>query len=1174
MDNILSIQRCSHRWHTLFKIILVMKLTILILVFCSLNVLSKGLAQTVTLHLSNNTLEKAISSIKKQTGYRFIYQEELLNNTKMVSLNLKDAPLKFVLDKLLEGQALTYSLHEGTVVLKRAIAKKTEIALDETTQRVLSGMIQAQGGEGLASVTVRNLTNGSTTSSDESGAFHLDNVSINDELQFSLLGYKSIKITVKDFGRKNITLVVAEQEVEEVVVVGYGTQKKVNLTGAVDVVGKEELANRPAANISMLIQGAAPNTNISLNSLGGEPGASQKWQIRGVGSISGNTTPLILVDGVESNVNLVDPETVESISILKDASASAVYGSRAAFGVVLITTKKGAKNQPTRIEYSNNLSATVPIYVPNMESSLVYATAFNQAATNAGITPTFGQEQLERIKGYIDGTYLTEYDPAKPPYNLWRGRWDGNANYNWTREYYKKSFLQQKHNVNLSGGSEKNQFYISSGFFDQPGAATWGNDGYKRYNILANVNSQVADWLSFNFSSRYGRSNNNLPLGMVGLERTYTWSQFINFWPTMPMYNIDGSISNPLVLVLDKGGRILTEDHDLWLNLGAEIEPLKGWKTSFSYKYNYRWGSNTQNPLPVSVPIPNGATGNIGEAASGYRSALHQGQYNLLSMFTSYERNIGSHYLKGLVGYEEDVDKSKGLYGFKRNLITDQVPSISTATGDFTLDDAMDHWATQGVFGRINYNFDEKYLFEASARYDGSSRFAPGKRWGFFPSFSAGYNISKEHFWEPIKRYLNTFKLRGSYGALGNQNVANYLYLPTIPIQYRRITDNSTNPGYIIGNEIPLYANAPRLLSPDLTWEKITTLNLGAEVSLLNSRLDLVFDWYNRITSDMLGPTAQLPATLGASLPQSNNAKLSTKGYELTLAWNDRISEQVSYNLKANFADNKTKILEYYNQAGLVHNWYAGKEYGEVWGLTTDRIMQSADENMPDQSFYHSRWGAGDIIYKDLDGNGKIDEGDRTLNNHGDLSIIANTAPRYFYSLSAGINWKGFDFNMFWQGIGKRDFLPNTTSEYFWGIMAAPNTSGVFKGGKMLDYWRPADETNMFGPNTNSYFPKPYFSAERAKNIRDQSRYVLNASYIRLKNLQIGYSIPKNILDRVFVSRARIYFSAENLLTFSTLPKLYEPETAVASNPRDGGVDMGEIYPINQMYSFGINLTF
>lgn len=1155
-----------------------MKLTVLLTLLACMQIKASVYSQQVTIRLENASLEKIITEIHKQTGYMFFYDARLLKKAVPINMDVKNVPIEEALKKTFINQRFSWDIIDKTIIIK-PIQKTPKEAQDqasgkEAIQKQLSGKVTTETGAPLAgaSVKIKNTNIGTVT--DQQGYFQIQPTGSKQTLIVSFTGFLSKEIDIDDQTSLHITLTEVSSTVDEVVVVGYGTQKKVNLTGAVDVVGEEELANRPAANISMLIQGAAPNTNISLNNFGGEPGASQKWQIRGVGSISGNTSPLILVDGVESNINLVDPENVASISILKDASASAVYGSRAAFGVVLITTKKGAKNQPTRVEYSNNMSVNVPIYIPNMESSLVYATAFNQAAANAGITPTFGQEQLDRIKGYIDGTYKTEYDPDKPPFNLWRGRWDGNANYNWTRKYYKESFLQQKHNLNLSGGSDKNQFYVSTGIYDQPGAATWGEDGYKRYNILANINSQVADWLSFNFSSRYGRSNNNLPLGVVGLDRTYTWSQIIDFWPTMPMYNIDGSISNPLVLALDKGGRILTEDHDLWMNLGAEIEPVKGWKTSISYKYNYRWGSNAQNPLPVPVPIPNGTTGNIGEAASGYRSSLHQGQYNLLSMFTSYERNIGSHYLKGLIGYEEDVDKTKGINGFKRNLISDQIPSISTATGDFTLDDSMEHWATQGIFGRLNYNFKEKYLLEMSARYDGSSRFAPENRWGFFPSFSAGYNISKEDFWEPVRPYLNSLKLRGSYGALGNQNVANYQYLPTIPIQYRRVAENSTNPGYIIGNEVPLYALPPRLLSPDLTWEKITTLDIGAEGTLFSRRLEFVFDWYNRVTSDMLGPTAQLPGTIGATLPQSNNAKLSTKGYELSIGWNDKISDNLTYNVKASLADNKTKILEYYNQAGLVHNWYPGKEYGEIWGLTTDRIMQTSGEAMPDQSFYHAKWGPGDIIYKDLDGNGKINEGDRTLSNHGDLSIIAHTAPRYFYSVSAGLTWKNIDFNMFWQGIGKRDFLPNTTSEYFWGLMAAPNNSGMFQGGRMLDYWRPADETNMFGPNTASYFPKPYFSTERNKNTQDQSRYVLNASYIRLKNLQVGYTLPKNILEKVHISRARIYFSGENLLTFSALPKLYEPETAVASNPRDGGVDMGEIYPINQMYSFGINLTF
>ena len=400
----------------------------------------------------------------------------------------------------------------------------------------------------------------------------------------------------------------------EVVAVGYGTMKKVNLTGALDVVSGSELENRPASNVSLLLQGISPNVAITLNNHGGEPGAGQNWQIRGVGSISGNDNPLILVDGVEMDINLLDPESIESISILKDASASAIYGSKAAFGVVLVTTKKGRLNKPIQIQYSNNLSIAKPIYVPDMEDAYTYAIAFNQARANAGLTPTFPDEQVQRIQGYMAGTFADEYDVNNPPNSLWRGRWMGNANYNWTKEYYKPSSFYQKHNVSLNGGDNKTQYYFNAGLYDQPGLYSWGDDSYKRYNILANITSNVNDWLKFNFNSKYARTESDNPIGMVGLPRTYTWSQFIDFWPTMPWHNADGTVSNPLILALENGGRILSQNQDLRMNFGIELEPVKGWKTNVNYDYSYNWGSETQNPRPVPVPVPNGTVGNIGDS--------------------------------------------------------------------------------------------------------------------------------------------------------------------------------------------------------------------------------------------------------------------------------------------------------------------------------------------------------------------------------------------------------------------------------------------------------------------------------------------------------------------------------------------------------------------------------
>ena len=300
-----------------------------------------------------------------------------------------------------------------------------------------------------------------------------------------------------------------------------------------------------------------------------------------------------------------------------------------------------------------------------------------------------------------------------------------------------------------------------------------------------------------------------------------------------------------------------------------QLEPIKGWKTNINYDYNYRWGSETQNPKPVPVPIPNGTVGNIGDSKSGYRETLNMGQYTLFNAYTSYEKTLGGHFIKALIGYEQDANFNRGLFGEKMELITTDVTSISTALqGDYNLDDWINHWATQGVFGRLNYNFQEKYLVEFSARYDGSSRFAKGHRWRLFPSVSAGYNLAREDYWSPIKSYINTFKIRASYGSLGNQKmVANYLYLPTIPVQYNRYIDVYSNPGYIIDNEVPLYAMAPAIISNDLTWETITTFDAGLDAGFMNNRLNLVFDWYNRVTSNMIGPAQTLPSLLGASVP-------------------------------------------------------------------------------------------------------------------------------------------------------------------------------------------------------------------------------------------------------------------------------------------------------------------
>lgn len=1029
----------------------------------------------------------------------------------------------------------------------------------------VQGKVVDNNGKTLSGVNILESGTSNSAVTNTEGVFHISVWNGEATLKVTYIGYETMDVPINS--RTNLEIIMEEslKMLDDVVVVGYGTQKKVTLTGSVDAISGEALQNRPASLVSDLIKGVSPNLNITMGMRGGEPGATSSWNIRGLGSISANASPLILVDGVEVNINNIDPESIESISVLKDASASAIYGSRAPFGVILITTKRGQQGRMT-VEYSNNIGMNKPMRFSSFVDALTWATAYNQANANAGLTPVYSDEQMQRIRGYMDGTFPYEYDPDKPIDNIWAGRRNGNANYDWPTVLLADHSFNQKHNVNLSGGSERINYYLSGGLVDQNGIYRYGHDNYKRYNLLSNLNSQVTDWLNIRSSIKYAKGMSDYPVGQTTVGREHMIGEMLTFAPMKPMYNINGTIQSPLIRWQQDSGRDKWESNDLLLNLGADFEPIKGWVTSFSYNHNVINSRRFANPKPVMVELGTGQFGNVGKPESGWEAHYTQANYTLLNAITSYETTMDDHYFNVLLGYEQEERKNTSLSGLGVGLITDEVPSLSTALGTKTVTDGMSHWATQGVFGRVNYNYMEKYLFEFSARYNGSSRFSPDTRWGFFPSASAGYTISKEEFWSPISHVINDFKIRASYGALGNQNVGLYSYLTTM------------SPGaelnWIINGQRPQFMNPPGLISSSLTWEKITTTNLGLDAAFINNQLQLTFDWYDRITSDMLGPTQQLPYLLGVGTPSMNNAKLSTKGFELSLSWADRISTDFSYDMKLTVGDNRSEILEYFNEKDVIDTWYPGKKVGEIWGYTTDGIIQEVGEAMPDQSKFFANWGPGDIKYLDLDGSGKIDDGTRTLYDYGDLSVIGNSTPRYNFSFSGGFSWKNLDFNMFWQGVGKQDYFAPNTMQVFWGMTTGTGNSGLYRNSRTMDYWRPADETNILGPNTDAYFAKPYFSAETNKNRQVQTRYLLNAAFVRLKNLQVGYTLPSSITQKIQIQRARVYLSGENLLTLTSLPDNFDPETTIASDPANSGYQAGRIYPMSKVFSLGVNVSF
>jgi len=1159
---------CKRNDNALFRLLIMVKVTLVIIMVSVMQAGATAYAQKASIRANQAVLTDVFNELRKQTGFHFLYLLEDIKDAKPVSLDVTNAPLEEILQQIFKDQPLTYEIRNKRILVERKELPPSPLVLEiqSVQQTVVSGKVNDENGQPLEGVTVGVKNTQIGTMTDSEGNYRITLPEKEGVLLFSTVGFESKEIVVSSNATINVTLVAGISDLEEVVVVGYGTQKKVNLTGAVDVISGDQLENRSATNVADLIKGTSPNLNITMNMRGGEPGATSSWNIRGVGSIHGNASPLILVDGVEMNIHNVDPESIESISVLKDASAAAIYGSRAPFGVILITTKKGKTGQ-AQIQYNNNLSLASPIKVPSLVNSLTWATAFNQANANAGLTPVYGAEQIERIQGYLDGTFQDEYDPEDPPPSIWSGRQMGNANNDWPKLLMKDLSFNQKHSVSISGGSEKTQYYASGSYVDQDGVYSYGYDDYKRYNFLTNFSSQITDWLKFNSSVKYASGQTDYPVGQTTVTRDNFFVAALQFAPVTPFYNINGTVQHPIVAWSQGTGRDKTQTSDFLLALGSEIEPIKGWKTNFSYNYNLIGNRNSANPKPVLVEVGTGEFGNIGKPSSGYTTFFNQDSYQMVNVVTSYELSMNDHYFKPLLGYEQENRYFSGIEATGVNLITEEVPSLSTSLGEKTVDDQIYHWATQGIFGRLNYNYKEKFLFEFSARYNGSSRFAEDSRWGFFPSASIGYNLSNESFWTPVSPYVNMFKIRGSYGSLGNQNVNNYMYLSTIPVT------NELN--WILDDERPPYATVPSLISDRLTWETITTLNLGLDAAFLNNRLTFTLDWYDRRSTDMIGPSITLPYVLGAGAPQTNNAELKTRGFELLLSWEDRVSDKFSYNLGIGLGDNKSEILEYENEKGVIDTWYKGKQVGEIWGFESDGLIQTTSEQMPDQSKYHANWGPGDMKYKDKDGNDIINDGTRTLDDHGDLVVIGNSSARYNIGITAGFKWKDIDFNMFWQGVGKRNYYPGNYSMAFWGLTRSWGSSSLFEKSPSLDYWRPDTETNLLGPNTDAYFAKPYFSAETDKNRQVQSRYVLNAAYLRLKNVQIGYTFPDKILNNSFFRGARIYFSGENLLLLSKLPKVFDPETAFASDTKYGGYSAsGVIYPIFSSFSLGFNLTF
>ncbi|MDY5237680.1 MAG: TonB-dependent receptor [Bacteroides helcogenes] len=1056
------------------------------------------------------------------------------------------------------GSGMAYALPVENAVSVNSVRQNgtcTGVVKDATGETVIG-----------ASVVVKGTTNGVVTGID--GDFSLSNVKKGDVIVISFVGY--ITQEVKWNGQPlNILLAEDTQTLDEVVVVAFGTQKKVNVTGAVSSVGAKEIAARPVNSTVEALQGIIPGMNISTSSDGGSLKGSKNFNIRGTGTIGkgSSVSPLVLIDGMEGDMNALNPQDIENISVLKDAAASSIYGSRAPGGVILITTKNG-KSGKTSVNYNNSFRFNSPLNMPHMADSYSFALAVNDQLGNGGQSAMYSPTKLQQIKDYQAGKATQFMWPTSA------GRWNSfddpsrqdvmpAGNSDWLHELFGNSFTQE-HSISANGGTETIQYYVSANYLNQGGLLKYGNDGKQRYSFTGKLNAQLSKWLKMNYSIRFNRTDYDSPSFASAGENKENVFYFdvCRYWPVIPVIDPNGFYTaESKIYQLTEGGRYKTQNDVIAQQLQFVLEPIKNWKTTVELNYRSNYNFEHTDYQTVYAYDVNKNPYVIANSTSGVSENAYKSNFFNPNIFSEYSFELeGGHNFKVMAGFQSELFKQRNVKGSQDNIMAG-IPTLNTTSNNAKASGGYQEWATAGFFGRMNYDYKGRYLLEANLRYDGTSRFLKDKRWNWFPSFSAGWNIARENFFEGLTDKINTLKIRGSWGELGNQNTDNWYPF------YRTIDYKPNDGGWLINGAKPNTAAESGLVSALLGWEKTQTLDLGLDLGLLNNRLNLSFDYFQRKSKDMVGPGEELPAILGASVPNINNLDMTSKGWELQVSWRDQINE-FRYGATFTLSDSKVVIDKYPNPSkDLGQTYYDGAVLGDIWGYQTIGIAKTDAEMQAhlakvDQSALGSNWGAGDIMYADLDGDKTISAKANTADNHGDKIKIGNNTPRYNFGLNLDGAYKGFDFKIFLQGTLKRDYMPSDGSTMFWGAVGYWQTN-FFE--YHLDYFRPEGTNSGLGANVNAYFPRPL---ENGRNRQAQTGYLQNAAYCRLKNVTLGYTLPAELTRKWSINNVRLFVSAENLLTITSLADTFDPETVGVGN-WDGCT-----YPLSKTISFGLNVTF
>ncbi len=1130
---------------------------------------------TVSVKLSRINLEKAFTLIELQTKYRFVYNDDRLPAWHKVTIDAKEQPIQQVLEQMLANTNLGYRFLSGDLIV---IAPSATVAKDI----VAKGKVVNPAGEPLQMVSVRlkNTTIGVLTN--EKGEFELK-VPEEGVLVFSYVGYVTQEFPMGAGAALNIVLQPNSNSMEEVVVVGYGVQRKISTTGAVDQIAGKQLAERPIANIFQGLQGVSPGLNINYR--GGSPGATPNLNIRGVGSIvpGSETSPLIIIDGITAATDdffRLNANDIATVTVLRDAASAAIYGARASFGVVLITTKQGAGGKQ-RMSYNNYISSSRPTVLPKQVTDpYIFSRVLETATDN---TPwdyvNYSDYHYQWAKERSDNPAVEDVrtDPNDP------NKWIYMGSNNWNEYFFNKASSSANHSVTFSGGGETGKgkpfgYFLSADYTKENGLNKLAKDDWNRYGLRARVNFTPLNWL---------KVDNNLNIYQIKYDApTYNITDLYYLMPTQVAKNPDGTWANTdagrLGAKLTNGGRNVSTRFGFQDVVRGVATFLKGdllvtGNASFKremWKYNtdYRKYSIGFGPKDVRT---DGGSGSV-----SVRNGIVK--HDVYDLYANYSKKLGAdHEIKALAGFNQEEYVWSYEQAGRDVLITSSLPYLALATGVPTVAANYTTYALRGYFGRLNYTYKNRYVIEANGRWDGSSRFRPSNRWGFFPSISAAWIASEEDFVRNIKQ-LSTLKFRASYGALGNQMTSDFRHVQTIPVG---------TSGYLVNGAFPTVATGAANLPVDpksYTWEKVNTLNLGADLGLFQDRILIGFDIYSRKTLGMLVAASAVPSVLGIAIPPTNSADLDTRGWELSVGYKNEFTlanKPLTFSSRFIISDSRTKITKYdKNNLGLLSDYRVGQYVGEIWGLENDGYFKNADEIKALDQTAIVPWGALDIVpgwpkYVDQNKDNKISKGNGTTANPGDYKIIGNSATRYRYGITLEAQWNNIDVSVFLQGVAKRDFYPR--HYLFWGPYQQPY-AGVYPWN--LDFYRGASETGaardrhsksyiaagLADANPNGYFPvlQSWLADANYGSGLDipQSKYLLNGAYLRFKNVTLGYTLPAQVAKRIHISRLRVFVTGENLFEFSSIKKYFDPESI-----EDG---YGWAYPFQRKYAFGINLDF